>query len=1441
LQPLATRREPVAAKGPSAVLPGSTLSAVRFALLGATEVDDGRDGRPLPIGGAVQRRVLTVLLAHRGHVVTVDQLVLGAWGDDPPPTAARTLQSHVTRLRGMLAQDGGVAGISFAGGGYRLDVDPDALDTTRFSAGIQTARATAGDDPDRAADELARTLTLWRGRPYADLVDTDYPAAEAAALEELRLAVQVDHAAYVLQAGHAAAAVAELEALVAAQPFLEPAWELLVTALYRQGRQADALAAYQRARTALDEELGVEPGPALRAVEQRVLTQDEALLGRAPVRPMAQIPCPYKGLTRYEVADSALFFGRERQVEELVASLVDRRLLVVVGPSGAGKSSVLRAGLLPRLAAGAVPGSQDWAAGVVVPASGWLATVDAQPDLDLLVVDQAEGAFGDDVPPGERRAVADRLVSVLPRTRVVLAIRADLYGRLAEHPDLARLVGPATVLLGPPSVDDLRRIVTEPARTVGLTVEPALVDRVVTETYGRPAALPLLSTALVRLWEQRDGDRLTLAAYLASGGVAGALERAGEDAFAALADDGQRAAARRMLVRLARLEDGRWVGRRAPVAEVAPPGDPAAQAAADALRDHRLVVSLADTYEVAHEALFTGWPRLAGWLADAASSRHELERLAGAAADWSAEGQDEGQLLRGARLVAATDLVQAHPGDVATAERAYVEASAAAAERAADAERARTWAALRSRRRTRILAGALAVALVASVSAGTVAVRQARQASAAAVAADAGRLGALARAGTLAQDQALLLGAQAQAMHPGPTADSDLLAALSRSPALAAAARAPSRILGLSVTPDGRQVLTAGVEGQIATWRSDDLQPVSTFSGPSGAYVAATPDGTKVLGWQGQGSPPSVEVRDAGGRTTFVADVPSSDVSPQVALTGTSFAYVAAADDHGETVEVRRVLDPRQPVAAAHVPGHVVTVLACGPARFCVMTDDGVVRLLSVTSGVLGPAVAMAGTQAQPGPAVASDDGSVLALSSGAAGLLEIRALPSGRLLHALQTPPYDGRPLAFSPDGSLLATYDDGLVVVWDVASGAVVRAYAGHIGAVIAGAWSPDGRTLYTGGLDRQLLAWDIAGDHSLVRMVPLGENVEVSTVWATPDAVVLGTADGRMLFVHRPDGTITRPSQRAGSDWVNTARSGGRSALLVVADIDGTVTIWDSATGTFRGTVDLPKAEVEPQVWVSDDGVTAATLRSSDGPLYLIDLPTGTVRTVPLHVPDGIALEMVYRWTPDGHVVVAASSKGPNAPIDQVLIVDPRSGAVDRRVPVDGRPGEVAVDPTGTWLAAAGQDGFLRFVSLADGHLLAPPQLAVDGQVYNVNVSPDGRYVVTAGAPGQVRLWDTQTFRQVGPDLPSPVGSQTARVRFTPDGSVAAVFSPYFEGQPRAEKPQIADGGDVSHGPVLWIYPVGSAAWRDQACRVAGRTLTQAEWDTYLAGQEYDPACR
>jgi len=294
--------------------------------------------------------------------------------------------------------------------------------------------------------------------------------------------------------------------------------------------------------------------------------QARALSGpHTPARVAAEGICPFKGLASFEPVDADYFFGRERLVAELVARLVGAGFLGIVGPSGSGKSSVLRAGLLPALAGGVLPGSEGWrrlllrpgerpleelrrvlVSGAKDPLAEALDTLPSGARL-LLAIDQLEELHTACRSDTERAAFADTLARAAAdpdgRAVVVVALRADFYGRFAAYPGLAELLGGNQVLVGPMQASELRRVVELPAGRVGLKVEPELADALVDDVEGEPGSLPLLSTALLELWQKRQDNALRLADYRASGGVHGAVARLAEGTYARVPDE------RRQLVR----------------------------------------------------------------------------------------------------------------------------------------------------------------------------------------------------------------------------------------------------------------------------------------------------------------------------------------------------------------------------------------------------------------------------------------------------------------------------------------------------------------------------------------------------------------------------------------------------------------------------------------------------------------------------------------------------------------------------------------------------------------------------------------------------------------------------------------------------------------------------------------------------------------------------
>jgi hypothetical protein len=443
---------------------------------------------------------------------------------------------------------------------------------------------------------------------------------------------------------------------------------------------------------------------------------------------------PYVGLRSYQVADAGRFFGREAMVASLLELVAERPFVGVFGASGSGKSSLLRAGLVAvagRTAVVVTPGA-DPVTEVAVRVAALLdrsaVTVRAELAADpaalrgllhatgddvLLVVDQFEEVF-------TLCAATDRgwLVDAITHagsatTRVVIGVRADFYGHCGQYPALVAALHRAQLMVGPMTADELRRVVTEPAAQRGATVEAALLARLIADVAGQPGTLPLVSHALVETWRRRRGMVLSLSGYTDAGGVTHALARSADDLYDAL-PDGPRTAARRLFLRLtAPGDDTPDTARRVRRAEIDAPAE-----LLDRLSTARLIILDHDTVELAHEALLTAWPRLAGWLAEDRDALRAHRAVTEAADTWRAHDRDPDTLYRGARLEQARQLLDR----LNVEEREFVHASAAA-ERARDADRRRAV------RRLRRLVACLVVLVLISGSTAALAVTAQREAT----------------------------------------------------------------------------------------------------------------------------------------------------------------------------------------------------------------------------------------------------------------------------------------------------------------------------------------------------------------------------------------------------------------------------------------------------------------------------------------------------------------------------------------------------------------------------------------------------------------------------------------------------------------------------------------------------------------------------------------
>ena len=307
-----------------------------YRILGPFEVFEGE--RRISLGGARQRAVLALLLLHGNETLTRDVIVDELWGEKPPPTAAKVLQNCVSALRKELP--GGSDTLRTVSGAYVLGLTPEELDRDRFERLMAEGRAAlAADDHGEAAEQLKSALALWRGSPLSDFAYERFAQAEISRLEELHVAALEDRIDADLALGKHVEVVPELEVLATRHPLRERLRSQLMLALYRTGRQAEALDAYRAARRTLLAELGLEPGRALHELERAILAQDPALDGPAPQQPGAARPT---GVRPGREAASPLV-GREDELALLEAAIHDAlagrgRLFVVVGEAGSGKT-----------------------------------------------------------------------------------------------------------------------------------------------------------------------------------------------------------------------------------------------------------------------------------------------------------------------------------------------------------------------------------------------------------------------------------------------------------------------------------------------------------------------------------------------------------------------------------------------------------------------------------------------------------------------------------------------------------------------------------------------------------------------------------------------------------------------------------------------------------------------------------------------------------------------------------------------------------------------------------------------------------------------------------------------------------------------------------------------------------------------------------------------
>jgi len=1187
---------------------------------------------------------------------------------------------------------------------------------------------------------------------------------------------------------------------------------------------------------------------------------------------------PYRGLTTFEASDAEFFFGRERLLAEIVSRLAGTPLLGIVGPSGSGKSSVVRAGLIPGLAAGVLPGSERWTVALLRPGEHPLRELDRalwtalpKPTLEqvandavplvglngvlgdgerlVVIADAFEEAFTVCTDEQERAAFIAALIDAAtdPRAKVVvvLAIRADYYGRCADDARLADLLAANHVLVGPMSAEEYRRAIVQPALRVGTTVEPELVDDLVAEVLGEPGALPLLSTTLLELWDHRDGRTIRRETYLATGGVRGAVARLADAVYDGF-DPSQQAIVRSIMLRLAGPGEGESaVRRRVPLSEFDAERNPEVAGVLEVLANRRLVTISDGTVEVAHEALLREWPRLQGWLEEDREGRRLRQHLIVASREWVDRGKDPGELYRGARLSAALDYTTDHTLELNELEREFVTTSRAQSQRELIRQR-------RQNRRLRGLLGGVAVLLILALAAGGVALVQRQSADTAARQALARQLGAEALTDARI-DEAMLLARQAVMLDDNSQTEGTLLATLLRSPAVISTFTVPiqERPLQTVLSSDGGTLAVSDNNSLVrffdTSTRRESRPPLKdhgtglpdAYGGPYffamreiklpmnqidlklDVFDARTPVGQ-----------PMRLVRSLAMSPVFIASY-TGQFDPLFASPDGNTLYFAWTLENQDNTDGPAYLDSWDVATGAHrvVPlgsKGMDGAAAVSGNRVIAVTDTAVITLDGRTLKTIRSAPLNLGFTY----VAVSPTGETLAVGSGqgAAGgdTFSLVDLASGTRTPAAGSHAGQIENMAFTPDGRRLVTGgDDGAVIVWDATTAAPIETLSGHSGRVLGQAISADGKTLYASGLDGAIFQWDLAGSRRFGRPFNLGPSSALPrrgffkpSLAMAPDSSRFATriGNGRVGIFEVATPRLEQAFSIAGSsDVISLAWS--KDQQLAIGTDQG-LELWD-----LRGAPRLVKslsgvAGSVRAIAFSPDGRTVAAVtdipqpppsQTDGGQLGVWDTVSGHLEGSRNLGIDGWSVA----FDRGGHRIAVGTNNG------RVVVDDAHTLHAEQTLRPLGPPfSEAAVDfeADGT-LFTGSYAGVVQHWNPQTGAQLGHPVLVEAAPVASLAVAPaGGAFATTGGSSGGVKIWDDQSLQQFGATFPGGAG-QWGNAQYTPDGSnIVVVYS---------------DGSAA-------LWPVSVRGWMDHACAVARRNFTQEEWSRFVPNQPYQRTC-
>jgi WD40 repeat protein/DNA-binding SARP family transcriptional activator/energy-coupling factor transporter ATP-binding protein EcfA2 len=1122
----------------------------------------------------------------------------------------------------------------------------------------------------------------------------------------------------------------------------------------------------------------------------------------------------------------------------------------------------------------------------------------------LLLADHFEELYTLGASWEERRRFIDSLLDVVkiqqlkpePYFTFALAFRADFLDQVLGYRPLADAIQDGSLILGSMSQQELAEAIEKPAEKLGVAFEAGLVRRILTDVGHEPGNLPLLEFALTILWERQSERQLTHGEYDAIGGVEGALTHYADEVFEGL-EQADQERAHRIFIQLVRpgrqTNDTRRLSSRMELGEEN-------WALAQRLADARLVVIGRDpdgreTVELVHETLIRSWDRLKSWLEEDRSFRLWQERLRAALAQWGASDEDEGALLRGAPLAEAEGWLAERRAHLSPAEVDFIEASGNLRDRR-EAEREEARAA-RERTRRLITIG-LAVGLILAIVLAAVAAWQWNSAREARLVAEGERdqtqntLSYLlaSQAQLLLDDQldlALLLAVEA--FHKGDSLEtrSSLLSAVSHNPSLHSYLNGHTdQVRTVVSSPDGQVLATGGDDEVIRLWDLETGQPLAPpLAGHSDNIrdIAFSPDGQLLASGSFDGTVILWDVTNGepvGSPLNHEAQVWSVAFSSdgQWLVTGAADGKIRFWDASSGQL-IGEPYEAHNGTVAALAFGRSGNLLASagrddtvflwevlagkGPARD---SDTALLRRL-------GPA--LKGHSGLVRSLAFSPDGQILAMDGDENTILlwDVTAIEEAAKLEQISTDAPDsvGKPLsqpifghddwvtslAFGANNTLLASAgSDGQVILWDITpisgeSGTVIRPESRTLVEQGEPIWdlvfSPDDRTIITGGADGRVTLWDMTEQHPLARQFP-GP--------ASPEESLAFNPGGRLLVAGGRDNTVTLYDVDENSNTFGQAvdQLNGHAnrvlaadfspdgRLLATADRDGLIFLWDVETGKLAMPPLIAHQADVFDVAFSPNGQLLVS-SGDDGSIHLWDVNKGQ-QLVSVLQGAGITsghdrrLDDVFEVTfsPQGEWLASGGSGGEVILWDLGSLVEytTSKGNSDESQPPSQRFNwnygqgfilALAFSPDGRTLASGSNDGEIFLRDVASGELIIQPLAGHKSPIWGLDFSSDGDTMVSASDDGRVIFWNTvegsaDFGRPYGPPLSGP--------------PLFGIFPPVTFSEDGRKLASITALRDV----ILWDISVDS--WLATACSRANRNLTQEEWGTFFGNEPYRLTC-